>query len=194
MKRNKTARMSTSVLPWIAIAALVGVAAALSACGSLSDPPRKPVSLVPNVDIPRFMGDWYVIAAIPTFLEKGAHNAKDSYRLSPDGTIATVYSHNVDGFTGPRKTYASTGYVLDKKTNAVWGQQYIWPIKADYRISYLSSDYQHVVVTRDKRDYVWIMSRTPTISEAENQRMVDVVGREGYDVSKLQRVPQASGK
>ena len=194
MKRNKTARLSTSALPWIAIATLVGVAAALSACGSLSEPPRKPVSLVPNVDIPRFMGDWFVIANIPTFLEKGAHNAKDSYRLAPDGTIATVYSHNVDGFTGPRKTYASTGYVLDKKTNAVWGQQYIWPIKADYRISYLSSDYQHVVVTRDKRDYVWIMSRTPTISEAEYQRMVDVVGREGYDVSKLQRVPQASGK
>ena len=194
MKRNKTARPSTSAMPWIAIAALVGVAAALSACGSLSDPPRKPVSLVPNVDIPRFMGDWYVIAAIPTFLEKGAHNAKDSYRLSPDGTIATVYSHNTDAFNGPLKTYGSTGYVLDKKTNAVWGQQYIWPIKADYRISYLSSDYQHVVVTRDKRDYVWIMSRTPTISEAEYQRMVDVVGREGYDISKLQRVPQASGK
>ena len=194
MKRSKTARLSTSALPWIAIATLVGVAAALSACGSLSDAPRKPVSLVPNVDIPRFMGDWYVIANIPTFLEKGAHNAKDSYRLAPDGTIATVYSHNADGFTGPLKTYGSTGYVLDKKTNAVWGQQYIWPIKADYRISYLSSDYQNVVVTRDKRDYVWIMSRTPTISEAEYQRMVDVVGREGYDVSKLQRVPQASGK
>ena len=194
MNRFRTAKLLKAAAPWIAVAATVGIAAALSACGSLSDSPSKPVSLVPNVDIPRFMGDWYVIAAIPTFLEKGAHNAKDSYRLAPDGTIATVYSHNVDGFTGPLKTYSSTGYVLDKKTNAVWGQQYIWPIKADYRISYLSSDYQHVVVTRDKRDYVWIMSRTPTISEAEYQRMVDVVAREGYDASKLQRVPQASGK
>ena len=194
MKRNKTANSLKSALPWIAIAATVGVAVTLSACSSMSDPPRKPVSLVPNVDIPRFMGDWYVIANIPTFLEKGAHNAKDSYRLAPDGTIATVFSYNVDGFTGPLKTYGSTGFVLDNKTNAVWGQQYIWPIKADYRISYLSNDYQHVVVTRDKRDYVWVMSRTPTISEAQYQRMVDVVGREGYDVSKLQRVPQASGK
>ena len=193
MKRNKTARLSTSALPWIAIAALVGVAAALSACGSLSDPPRKPVSLVPNVDIPRFMGDWYVIAAIPTRFERGAHDAVESYRLLPDGRIDTTFSFSADGFDGPRKTFRSTGFVLDAN-GAVWGQQYVWPIKADYRVAYLADDYRHVVIGRDKRDYVWIMSRTPTVSETEYQRMVDVVAREGYDVTKLQRVPQASGK
>ena len=37
---------------------------------------------------------------------------------------------------------------------AVWGQQYIWPIKADYRVAYLSDDYRHVVIGREKRDYV----------------------------------------
>ena len=44
---------------------------------------------VDYVDLERFMGDWYVIANIPTFLEKGAHNAVENYALNDDGTIAT---------------------------------------------------------------------------------------------------------
>ena len=74
--------------------------------------------------------------------------------------------------------------------NAVWGQQYIWPFKADYRIAFLSEDYEQVVIARQKRDYVWIMARSPSMSETDYQRLVQFVGTLGYDTSKLQRVPQ----
>jgi apolipoprotein D and lipocalin family protein len=168
--------------------------AVLLVAGCASAPEMKPVTLVTKVDLPRFMGDWYVIANIPTFLEKGAHNAKDSYTLAPDGTIPTTFSFNADGFDGPRKSYGSKGFVMDGGANAVWGQQYIWPIKADYRISYLSPDYTQTVITREKRDYVWIMSRTPTMPEADLAKLIAFVGTQGYDISKIQRVPQASGK
>ena len=169
-------------------------AAILASCATSPEKPLPPLTLVPQVDLPRFMGDWYVIANIPTFLEKGAHNAKDSYRLAPDGTIPTTFSFNADAFDGPRKSYDSTGFVMDGGKNAVWGQQYIWPIKADYRISYLSSDYTQMVVTREKRDYVWIMSRTPTMPEADLAKLIAFVGTQGYDTSQIQRVPQASAK
>ena len=169
-------------------------AAALAGCASTPDPAFKAVTLVPKVDLPRFMGDWYVIANIPTFLEKGAHNAKDSYRLDADGTIPTTFSFNADAFNGPLESYGSRGFVMDGGAAAVWGQQYIWPFKADYRISYLSSDYTQTVITRDKRDYVWIMARTPTIPDADLERLKSFVGTQGYDVGKLQRVPQAGGK
>jgi apolipoprotein D and lipocalin family protein len=177
-------------------ATLLAFALSLTACagGPESSPMKTPVVLVPQVDLPRFMGDWYVIANIPTYFEKGAHNAKDSYRLAPDGTIPTTFSFNADAFDGPAKTYHSKGFVLDGGANAVWGQQYIWPIKADYRISYLSPDYSQTVITREKRDYVWIMARTPTIPEADLARLTAFVASQGYDTSKLQRVPQASGQ
>ena len=166
----------------------------VAGCAGLPDATLKPVMLVPQVDLPRFMGDWYVIANIPTFLEKGAHNAKDSYTLAPDGTIPTTFSFNADAFNGPLESYGSRGFVMDGGAAAVWGQQYIWPFKADYRISYLSSDYTQTVITRDKRDYVWIMARTPTIPDADLERLKSFVGTQGYDVGKLQRVPQAGGK
>ncbi len=145
---------------------------------------------VDHVDLERFMGDWYVVANIPTFLEQGAHNAVESYAMNPDGTIATTFTFNKDGFDGPQKVYHPKGFVLDTQTNARWGMQFIWPIKADYRIVYLDPDYQTTVIGRAKRDYVWVMSRSPGFSDEAFAETKDFVASLGYDPSKLLRVPQ----
>jgi len=183
--------VSSAVAAASASAVLVALAM-LGGCASAPPPGLAPVALVPHVDLPRYMGDWYVIASIPTWIEKGGQNAKESYRLDADGSIPTTFSFNAGAPDGERKIYHSRATVADG-TNAVWGEQYIWPIKADYRISWLAPDYSEVVVTREKRDYVWIMARTPTIPEADLARLTAFVATQGYDTSKLQRVPQ-SGK
>jgi apolipoprotein D and lipocalin family protein len=145
---------------------------------------------VDNVDIARFMGAWYVIANIPTFLEKGAHNAVEVYSLNDDGTIATNFTYRKDGFDGKEKEYNPKGFILDKETNARWGMRFVWPIKADYRIIYLDDDYTTTIIGRQNRDYVWIMARTPTISDTDYEDLVLFVDSIGYDTSKLERVPQ----
>ena len=149
-----------------------------------------PMKTVDRIDLERFMGDWYVVANIPTFVEKGAHNAVESYSLNPDGTIATTFTFNKDAFDGPQKTYHPKGFVLDQQSNARWGMQFIWPIKADFRIIYLDDDYQTTVIGRAKRDYVWVMSRSPAFSDTEFERMKAFVASVGYDADELQRVPQ----
>ncbi len=151
---------------------------------------RKPIRIEPQVDLQRFMGSWYVIANIPTFVEKEAYNAVESYQMNPDGTIATTFTFRKGGFEGPQKKYTPKGFVRDKVSNAVWGMRFVWPFKGDYRIVYLSPDYSVTVIGREKRDYVWIMARKPVISEAEYQKMVTLAGEEGYDTSKIQKVPQ----
>jgi len=149
-----------------------------------------PMATVPRVDLQRFMGDWYVIASIPTFIEKGAHNAIESYRLDSDGTIATTFTFRAGSFDGEPKRYTPRGYVVDRESNAVWGMQFIWPIKADYRIIYLDESYGQTVIARQERDYVWIMARAPDMPEADYQRLVKLVGERGYDVAQLRKVPQ----
>jgi apolipoprotein D and lipocalin family protein len=145
---------------------------------------------VDYVDIDRFMGRWYVIANIPTFLEKGAHNAVETYRLNDDGSIATNFTYRKGAFDGKLKEYNPKAFVLDKETNARWGMRFVWPIKADYRIVYLEDDYSQTVIGRQDRDYVWIMARTPTISDSDYDGLVTLVESLGYDTAKLQRVPQ----
>jgi apolipoprotein D and lipocalin family protein len=158
----------------------------LGACRSS----HPPISTEAKVDVERFMGDWYVIANIPTSLERGAHNAVESYQLDADGSIATTFTFRDEAFDGKVKRYCPRGFVRDDPSNALWHMQFIWPIKADYRIVHVSPDYQRTIIGRQKRDNVWIMARTPQISAAEFQELSDRVAREGYDISKLERVPQ----
>src|SRR5512135_2397193 len=78
---------------------------------------RPPIRIESHVDLPRFMGDWYVIANIPTFVEKGAYNAIESYRLDADGTIATTFTFRQGSFDGKPKRHRPRGFVLDRETN-----------------------------------------------------------------------------
>jgi len=145
---------------------------------------------VDYVDLEKFMGPWYVIANIPTVIEKGAHNAVEHYELSDDGTIATTFTFRKDSFDGKRKEYNPRGFMLDTETNARWGMRFIWPLKSDYRVVYLDDDYSTTVIGRQARDFVWIMARTPTVPDDEYREVVDFVGELGYDTSKIERVPQ----
>jgi apolipoprotein D and lipocalin family protein len=149
-----------------------------------------PLETVGHVDLQRFMGDWYVIANIPTFVEQGAHNAVESYRLDDDGTIATTFTFRKDAFDGPEKAYHPRGFVRDTESNAEWGMQFIWPFKGDYRIIYLTDDYSVTVIGRNKRDYVWLMAREPHLPPDRYEEALRVIADAGYDVTKLQRVPQ----
>ncbi len=159
----------------------------LTGCASGGSRPSIPT--VPRVDLPRFMGDWYVIAHIPTFIEKDAHEAVENYALAPDGTIATTFTFRAGGFDGDPKRYNPRGFVLDP-SNAVWGMQFVWPFKGDYRIVYLNEDYSQTVIGREKRDYVWIMARTPSIPDADYDSLLARLAAQGYDTAKIRKVPQ----
>ena len=167
--------------------------ASVAAGAGCSSTGMAPIRTADHVDLERFMGDWYVIASIPTFLERDAWNAVESYRLLDDGRIATTFSFNAGGPRGERKTYHPTGFVRDRASNAVWGMRFIWPVKADFRIVYVDADYRHTIIGRNKRDYVWIMARAPQIPPAELERLVTIVAAQGYDTAKLRPVPQQWG-
>jgi apolipoprotein D and lipocalin family protein len=148
------------------------------------------MNTVSHVDLPRFMGPWYVIASIPTFLEKEAYGAVESYALAPDGTIDTTFTFRKGGFDGEEKRMTPRGFVRDRNSNARWGMQFVWPIKADYRIVWLADDYSQTVIARQKRDYLWIMARTPQISDADLQKHIDYAILLGYDPALIRKVPQ----
>ena len=154
-------------------------------------PPTIPTA--GSIDLPRFMGDWYVIANIPTFIEKDAYDAVESYALRPDGKIQTTYRQRRGGFDAKLKTMRPVGTVRPGTGNAVWGMQFVWPIQAEYVIAYVDADYTQTIVARSNRDYAWIMARTPTLSDADYAALVDRLKALGYDTAKLRKVPQRAG-
>jgi apolipoprotein D and lipocalin family protein len=169
-------------------ATIAGFLLALTGCGV--NPQKVTVPVVPAVELERFMGPWYVIGVIPTFIEKDIYNAIETYALEADGTIKTTFTFNKGSFEGPAKTMNPRGFVIPNTNNAIWGMQFVWPIKAEYVISYVDAEYTETIVARSARDYVWIMARTPTISDERYQAMVKLVADMGYDMTKLVKVPQ----
>ena len=166
----------------------LGMACVLTLGGCASTSPMRTVDYV---DLERFMGDWYVIANIPTFIEEGAHNAVESYRLDDDGTIATTFTFREDGFDGELQRYEPRGFVRDDPSQAVWGMQFIWPFKAEYLVIYLSDDYSRTIIGRSARDYVWLMARSPQIGADEYDAMLRILDEARYDVSRVEKVPQS---
>lgn len=151
---------------------------------------HPPLPTVEHVDLKRFMGDWYVIAHIPASPEKNAYNAIESYAIDDDGSIATTFTFREGGFDGEQKKMTPRGFVEDDGSNARWGMRFFWPIKAEYLIAHVDEAYQTTIVARTKRDYAWIMARTPEIPDARYRDLVGRLEKLGYDLTKLRKVPQ----
>lgn len=179
--------MSTQRAPlaWLPVALLI--AALASGCAGSA---RPDLETEDYVDLERFMGNWYVIASIPTFIERDIYNAVERYELADDGRIETTFTFRRGGFDGKEKTLRPTGFVEDPVSNAIWGMQFLWPFRADYRIVHVDDDYRVTVIGRNKRDYAWIMAREPQIPPAQYQQLVALLATRGYDTSRLRQVPQ----
>ena len=145
---------------------------------------------VPYVDIDRFMGDWYVIANIPTFIEKRATNAIESYHLNSKGEIETTFTFYQDSPNGKKKIYTPKGFIYNTKTNAEWRMQFIWPFKTPFLVLDLAEDYSYTVIGVPSRKYVWIMARDAQLSNKIFIEITQNLEAIGYDISKINTIVQ----
>ncbi len=174
----------------------------LTACAGVQLKPDSTVPLAKDVDLARYMGDWYVIAHIPTDRDATSHNAMENYTLNADGSIATTYRNRLDGFGGKQKLLTPTAFVVPNTGNALWGMRFQvpgtgipWPAQFEYRIAHVepasgSAPYAATIIARSQKDFLWLFSRQPQMSDAELARYTQLIASWGYDVSKLSRVPQ----
>ena len=145
---------------------------------------------VDYVDIERFMGDWYVIANIPTFIEKGATNAIESYKLGNKGVIETTFTFYQDSPDGEKKVYRPKGFIYNTETNAEWRMQFIWPFKMPFLIIDLDDNYKYTVIGYPSRKYVWIMAREPKLSDEVYEGILSNLAEVVYDISQINKILQ----
>lgn len=191
--RFSCARPATSLLR----AAVFAFCIALTgACAPATQVPLRGVSQ--PVDLPRFMGDWYVLGYIPIhlpplFSEKDAYNGIESYRLDPDGTIATTYTFRRGSFSGPEKKFTPRAWVANPPVNSEWKMKFFWYLPAgDFLILHVDEQYQATIIGVPDRSYVWIMARSPALPAAEYQQLLGLAAAMGYDTARIERVPHAA--
>lgn len=164
------------------------LAALLTACGT--QPKAPPLRTVSHVDLPRFMGDWYVFAHIPYFLEKGKVGTLDRYALLPDGRIQNSYLFRRGTLNAPLEEWKGIAWVHDTTTQAEWRVQFLWPFRVPYLVLDLDPHYQWSVIGHPSRKLAWVLTRQPVLNEATYQGILTRLSLQGYDAAQLVKVPQ----
>ncbi len=151
-----------------------------------------PLQTVAHVDLSRYLGTWYEIANFPQRFQRGCTATTATYTLRRDGDIDVLNRCRKGSVDGEEKSALGRACVVDRSTNAKLRVSFFRPFWGDYWIINLADDYSYAVVGHPGRDYLWILSRTPTMSETTYQSIVARLEAQGYETSRLVRTLQVT--
>ncbi len=164
--------------------------ALLAGCANKGNDALAPRT-VDNVDLKRYQGTWYELARLPMFFQRNCAQSEAHYRLKPDGNVAVLNRCRTEQGNWEEATGTASPQVPGK-TDKLWVVFDNWfskilpgVAKGDYWILYVSDDYKQAVVGNPDRKYLWLLSRTPTVSKEVREEMLAKAQQQGYDTTKL---------
>ena len=163
---------------------LGAIAAAVALAGCVSGP-KVDNTPVAALDLNRYLGEWYEIARFDHSFERGVEQAKANYTQNADGTIKVVNTGIRDG---KPKTAIGKGKTTD--TPGLLRVSFFGPFYADYRVMLIDKDYTYALVGSGSADYLWLLSRSPELSETAKSELLYEARRRGYVTDKLIWVKQ----
>lgn len=160
----------------------------------------KNLPVVDKVDLTRYQGTWYEIAAIPqSFQKQCIGNTTAVYELIPQsGEVKVVNSCQTE--KGDRSVSEGRAKVVDPETNAKLkvtfvkiGGKWVYLFGGKYWVIKLEENYQYAVVGHPSRDYGWILSRNPNLPADTLKELGQFLTSQGYDLCKFMTTPQDGG-
>ncbi len=160
---------------------------------------EKNVETVNQVDLNRYQGQWFELAAIPQSFQKNCvKNTMAEHTLEPS-TGYMIVKNSCTESDGKIKIAEGRARVEDQQTNAklkvtfVKLINWVFTFGGNYWILGLENNYQWVVVGEPSRQYAWILARTKNISYTELEKAKVILKDNGYDTCALLTSIQDSG-
>jgi len=167
---------------------------ALSAAGCATTTTERlglsPLETVAEVDLSRYVGTWYEIASYPQFFQRRCTGTTATYRLRDDGLIDVENRCFKGSLEGREAVARARARVPDPAESAKLEVSFFGPFWGDYWVIDLDEDYEYAVVGSPTRDYLWILSRTPTMEDAVYQGILERLRANGYTLDELQKTVQ----
>ncbi len=152
-----------------------------------------PLDAVPEVKLERYLGTWYEIASYPQRFQEGCTGTTATYTLRSDGEIDVLNKCRKGDLDGPEDVAEGRARVVDRTSNAKLEVSFFRPFWGDYWIIDLGPDYEYAVVGHPSRDYLWILSRTPTLDAEIYDGILTRLEEMGYPLQRLQKTLQPTG-
>ena len=145
---------------------------------------------VPELDIERYMGPWYEIARFDHGFERGLVGCKANYTLQSDGMVKVTNTGYKNSFDGKYKESVGKAYRPDDMEPGRLKVSFFMNFYSEYNVLELSPDYRFALIGSKTDNYLWILSRTPQLSQDELDFLLKSAQSRGYDTSKLIWVEQ----
>lgn len=175
-----------------AAACAVTLVAALTAPAVAQPPKLQPV---PRVDPQRYAGTWYEVARLPNrFQTQCAGDVVATYAPRPDGTIdVTNRCRTESGALDEAGGHATPQDPTNAKLRVSFlpaALRWLPFARGDYWVLALDADYRWAMVGAPGRDFLWILSRQPTLPEDELGTLLGQAREMGFPADKVVRTPQ----
>ena len=156
------------------------------------------VKTIPSLDVQRYMGTWYEIAKYPNwFQRKCASSTKAVYSSRTDGTLKVMNSCKTaegeltEAEGTARQIGAKDSPKLEVRFAPAW-LSFMPMVWGDYWVIDLDSQYQVAVVSDPRREYLWILSRTPQLDKKVYEDVLQRIQNQQFDIRKLELTKQIS--
>jgi len=147
----------------------------------------KPVS---GFELQRYLGKWYEVARLDHSFERGLSQISAEYSLKEDGGVKVVNR----GYSVADQAWQEAegkAYFVNGAAEGYLKVSFFGPFYGSYVVFELDSEnYQYAFISGPDTDYLWLLSRTPTVEPEVMQRFITTSKAHGFDTSKLIFVEQ----
>jgi apolipoprotein D and lipocalin family protein len=166
----------------------------LAGCAAAAPPAAYAPRTVPAVDLSRYAGVWHEVSRFPNSFQDGrgvsCEDVTATYEPRPDGRLGVVNRCRNAAAGAAERVAAGRAYAVEGSNGARLRVSFFWPFYGDYWVLGLSPDYRWAVVGDPRREYLWVLSRSPAMAEADYAAAVAVARREGFDTARLRPTPR----
>lgn len=174
------------------------ILAGLLAASGAAIAAEPPLATIATLDTARYVGTWYEIAKYPNiFQRKCLSNTVAQYSAQQDGTIRVANRCTEEGgkvaqaIGAARQPGGPGSPKLEVRFAPAWLSMLplVW---GNYWVIDLDPGYTLAAVSEPKRDYLWILSRTPTVAPQAYAALLQRLAAQGFDTTKLVPTPQGN--
>lgn len=163
---------------------LLTAVAAGSVIYNIWKPVKSNLPVITDFDLSRYLGEWYEMARLDFFWEKGLKNVTANYGLNEDGSIKVINTGVKIKNEKVKQSIGKAVFVGPENEGAL-KVSFFGPFYSGYNIMHIDDNYDYALIFGENTDFMWILSRTKEIPLTMKKKYMDYAEQAGYDVRSL---------